>query len=303
MNAARSLLRTARIWIILVHVGLLIAPVNAQWDHQSGPPCDSAASDHREAVEQGMQLYDDLRAMNRVDPTDYFVLQIRLSEMPVTCAELSIWTLIELASQEALFFELARAPLGFGAGEDFAPLLEKWRAWARDFLAETDFPPEGLKTRFWLGSYSDYRGGGIEVGCASYLLPVDTAMPQGGRALAELALALSALFDPEQNHPDANVETVDWIKLLGLTVAGIHIDAGMAEIELGGRLRGIGTCGDAILEAQILQTVFQFAEIKRARITDGERNLRQVVDMSDMLSEEDLREYIYERAELDWLRG
>ena len=87
-----------------------------------------------------------------------------------------------------------------------------------------------------------------------------------------------------------------------MAVAGIHIDEGLAEIRLSGPLKGIGTCGDAILEAQILQTVFQFSDISRARITDSETNLRQIVDMSDRLSEEELKAYIYERENLDWLR-
>lgn len=292
----------ARIWIILAVVGLLISSVHAQRDYQIGPPCDSKESAHQEAVAQGMGLYEGLRAIHRLDPATYFDHHFRLLDMPLTCAELSVWAFIELVNLETLPFELARAPLGFGNSEDFAPLLETWRAWATDFLAETAFPPEGLKTQFWLGSHSKYQGQGIQVGCASYLLPVDLAMARGRDTFSELSLALSALFDREQNHPDADVETEDWIKLLGLTVAGIHIDEGLAEITLGGRLRGIGACGDAILEAQILQTVFQFSGILRARITDGETNLRQIVDMSDRLSAEELQAYIYDRDNLSWLR-
>ncbi len=176
------------------------------------------------------------------------------------------------------------------------PLLETWQAWATEFIADAS------TTQIWLGSFSNYQGRGIEVGCASYLLPVDIGLPRGRNTLAELSLALSALFDPERNHPDSDVETEDWIKQLGLSVAGIHIDEGMAEITLGGRLRGIGSCGDAILEAQILQTVFQFSDISRARITDGAINLWEVVDMSDRLSAEERRIYIYDRDDLSWLR-
>ncbi|MCY3832325.1 MAG: hypothetical protein OXG85_04875 [Chloroflexi bacterium] len=186
--------------------------------------------------------------------------------------------------------------LGIGSSEDLAPLLDKWQAWATAFVSAE------LKTRFWLGSFSNYQGRGLEIGCLSYLLPVDTGLTRGRNTLAELSLALSALFDPERMHPGGEVETEDWIKELGLSVAGVHIDAGFAEIALGGQLRGIGTCGDAILEAQILQTVFQFSAIERARITDGDMNLRQIVDMSDRLSEEELRAYIYDREDLYWLR-
>ncbi len=162
---------------------------------------------------------------------------------------------------------------------------------------------EEPKTQFWLGSFSNYQGQGIEVGCQSYLLPVDTGLARGRNTLAELSLALSALFAPEQRHPNSKVETEDWIKELALSVAGIHIDEGMAEITLKGPLKGIGSCGDAILEAQILQTVFQFSDIARARITDGETNLREIVDMSDRLSEEERAEYIYQRENLYWRRA
>lgn len=175
-------------------------------------------------------------------------------------------------------------------------LLAHWLDSAAEIVAAE------RKTQIWLGSFSNYKGRGIEVGCASYLLPVDIGLPRGRNTPAELSLALSALFDPEMSHPDSKVKTEDWIKALGLSVAGIHIDEGMAEITLGGQLRGIGSCGDAILEAQILQTVFQFPDIRRAKITDGERNLWEVVDMSDLLSAEERRAYIYDRAELDWLR-
>ena len=176
------------------------------------------------------------------------------------------------------------------------PLLETWQAWATEFVAAE------LKTQIWLGSFDNYKGQGIEVGCASFLLPVDIGHPRGSNTLAELSLALSALFDPARNHPDSDVKTEDWIKALELSVAGIHIDEGMAEIALDGQLRGIGSCGDAILEAQILQTVFQFAEISRARISDGERNLWEVIDMSDRLSAQERGAYIYDREDLYWLR-
>ena len=116
-----------------------------------------------------------------------------------------------------------------------------------------------------------------------------------------MRLALEAQFDPTQNHRTARTE--DWVKGLSLSVAGIHIDDGFAEITLGGELRGIGTCGDAIVEAQILQTIFQFSDIKRARVRDGSLNLRQIVDMSDKLGADALNAYIYHRADLDWLRG
>ena len=84
---------------------------------------------------------------------------------------------------------------------------------------------------------------------------------------------------------------------MGLFVESIQIDDGFAEVLLGGRLWGIGSCGDAILEAQIMQTIFQFDEIDRARVRDSAMNLRQITDMSDRFSQEALYNFVYTRAD------
>ena len=151
------------------------------------------------------------------------------------------------------------------------------------------------RIHYWVGSFESYGGAGVSVGCDSYLYPVDSGQAQTGDAADDMRVALEALFDPQQTHEFA--ETAAWLLDLGLRVESIDIEDGMAEIRLGGRLRGIGTCGDAILEAQIMQTIFQFAEIERARITDGVMNLRQITDMSDRFSQAELRDFIYTRAD------
>jgi len=266
------------------------------------PPCDSQNSAHREDVKSIIWLFDTIRGtdldvsnaseINSIANAEWLLANLGIAG----CAENFPLAAMVIMKFVAVVYEKADIQLDIGNSEDLAPLLEKWQEWATSFVSEE------LKTQIWLGSFSNYQGGGIEVGCESYLLPVDAGLARGRNTLAELSLALSALFDPARNHPAADVETEDWIKELGLSVAGIHIDEGMAEITLNGQLKGIGTCGDAILEAQILQTVFQFSDIVRAKITDGETNLWEIVDMSDRLSEEKRREYIYERENLNWLR-
>ena len=293
------------IGLLLFIICLCGAPLQAQTSQDlltELPTCDSQISSHREAVSILLEFHNALNEIERLnsasgnfDPT-FKILSLVLNSSFEECAESSQLSLLFIMKVVAVVNEKANIQLGIGNSDDLTPLLAKWQEWA------TGFVTADLKTQFWLGSFSNYQGRGLEVGCKSYLLPVDAGMARGDNTLAELSLALSALFDPERGHPDGNVETEDWIKELDLSVAGIHIDQGFAEIALGGPLRGIGTCGDAILEAQILQTVFQFSDIKRARITEGDMNLRQVVDMSDMLSTEELRAYIYDREELDWLR-
>ena len=150
--------------------------------------------------------------------------------------------------------------------------------------------------KFWVGSFSDYESQGIMVGCESYLLPLSTTIERGDDLVSDLQIALEALFDPEQNHPVA--ETEDWVKQLDLSVESISIVDGDAEVNLGGTLMGIGGCGDAILEAQILQTVFQFKTLERAKVTDGVTNLREATHtMHDVLSPEQRKNFVYTRPE------
>ena len=148
---------------------------------------------------------------------------------------------------------------------------------------------------YFVGSFEDYGGQRLIVGCDSFLYPVDTGSARGGDALHDMRLALEALFDPQAPHDIA--EPFDWILDLGLFVESIQIDGGFAEVLLGGRLWGIGSCGDAILEAQIMQTIFQFDEIDRARVRDSAMNLRQITDMSDRFSQEALYNFVYTRAD------
>lgn len=161
-----------------------------------------------------------------------------------------------------------------------------------------DAEPETIQ--FWVGTFEDYEADGIPYGCDSYLLLIDTEIARSGSPYIDLQAALEALFDPELDHPSA--ETEGWLKSLGLSVEEISLVEGEADIRLGGELNGIGGCGDAIMEGQLLQTVFQFDFIERAKISDGVTNLRQIVDMSDQLSQEELRAYVYDREDVDWLR-
>ena len=147
--------------------------------------------------------------------------------------------------------------------------------------------------QFWVGAYEDYEGEGIPYGCDSFLLPVDTDVTQSGHWHIDLPIALEALFDPALNQPEADTE--DWLKGLGLSVEALSLSAGMATVSLGGNLIGIGSCGDAIMEGQILQTIFQFDVIEGVKVMAGGRNLRTIVDMSDALSDEELRDFTYFR--------
>jgi len=125
---------------------------------------------------------------------------------------------------------------------------------------------------------------------------VDTGILRSDDTSRDLRLALAALFSPDQTHPVVE-NFFDWVKKLELVVEDISIQDGEARVLLAGGLMGIGTCGDAVLEAQIIQTVFQFETIERVMVTDGVMNLLEITDMSDLRSQEERANYVYTRPE------
>ena len=165
----------------------------------------------------------------------------------------------------------------------------------RDMLqpAATQSAADSETIKFWVGSDLDYQGRGKPVGCGSYLLPVDTGVERSAKIERDLQIALEALFDPARNH--LRVNTFDWIKQLGLGIESLSFREGAAQVNLSGTLLGIGSCGDAILEAQILETIFQFEIIAYAYVSDGVTNLWEIVDQSGRLTPEQRRHWVYER--------
>lgn len=165
----------------------------------------------------------------------------------------------------------------------------------RDMLlpAVTESAAHSETIKFWVGSDFNYQGGGKPVGCGSFLLQVDTGIARSADIEGDLQIALEALFNPARTHPA--VETFDWIKQLELGIESLSFREGAAQVQLSGTLLGIGSCGDAILEAQILQTIFQFDVVGYAYVSDGVTNLWEIVDQSGRLRPEQRRHWVYER--------
>ena len=159
--------------------------------------------------------------------------------------------------------------------------------------AEEGQAEEEKTIQFWVGTYEEYESESIPYGCGSYLFPVDTTMTRSGDTIEDLRLALEALFSPDLDHPEA--ETEHWLKGLGLSVEEISIVEGEAVVTVAGTLKGIGHCGDAIMEGQILQTVFQFESIERVKVSDGVTNLWEIIDLTGWFSEEYRDNYVYKR--------
>lgn len=123
------------------------------------------------------------------------------------------------------------------------------------------------------GNYSDRT---IPVGCDGWLAPIDTDTFATGDTARDVNMALTALFDPNRFNPSSAYDNL--LKDKNLFVRSVTINNGQANIEIGNQLMGIGTCADALMEAQIVRTVFQFADINSAKIIIGDQNLHQLTD-------------------------
>ena len=129
------------------------------------------------------------------------------------------------------------------------------------------------------------------VGCESYLFPILTDDFIGDDLSSNITLALTAMFDANRNLP--TVYNNFW-NTQSLTVESVEVNGGDVVVNIGGNMMGIGTCGDPILEGQMLQTIFQFDDVQTVKVVNDERNLRELVDMSGL---EPLTDYVYTRPD------
>ncbi len=144
---------------------------------------------------------------------------------------------------------------------------------------------------YWVGSETNASADAIPVGCDGYLIPIVTDDFIGEDVSQNIEVALTNLFDPNRNLPPV---FLNFLNTQNLTVESVEVNNGDAVVNIGGNMLGIGVCSDSILEGQILQTIFQFDEVQTIKVMNGDRNLRQYVDMSGIGP---LEGYIYTRPD------
>lgn len=134
---------------------------------------------------------------------------------------------------------------------------------------------------YWLASDTSQSDDSIEIGCETFLTPIETETAQSDDAAQNIEQALDALFTNSADAPYRN-----WWQPYSMSINEITVDdTQFAEISLSGDFLLIGTCGDAEIEAQILYTIFANSTIETARIMIDGENLAQTVDMSGQSDE------------------
>lgn len=147
---------------------------------------------------------------------------------------------------------------------------------------------------YWIISSIEESDKAIDVGCGSYIVPRKTPTTVSDDTLADLNTALRWLMTASPTERDGDhISNSYWLDQ-GLFIEHAEIHDGHADIDIGGVYHEVSDCIDSVLEAQFVQTVFQFDDIQTAKITNGETNFRQFIDTSGKLK---VADHIYARSD------
>lgn len=145
---------------------------------------------------------------------------------------------------------------------------------------------------YWVISSKSDHTRAIQLGCESYIVPRKTAMLYTDDTLADLNTAFRGLFLYNPDPENADNLMANYLRDQSLFIEQASLEDGHLTVNIGGELQGVGVCIDPVIEGQIIQTIFQFEDIERATVMNGDINLRQFVDMSGRPS---IQDHIYTR--------
>ncbi len=127
----------------------------------------------------------------------------------------------------------------------------------------------------------DNGASGVPVGCGDSGVVIMLSGSAGSRVQDNVRGSLEALFA----LGSASIGQSGLVNALAdsdLTVQNVTFDGSEAGVDLTGRLALVGTCGDARMEAQLVLTVFQYAQVETALIRLNGANLRGFFDQSGL---------------------
>ena len=158
-----------------------------------------------------------------------------------------------------------------------------------DSGSETGFLEIYLMSR---GDAGDY---GIPVGCGDSATIMETAEIVTGTLSEHVRAELQYLLDLDIGDPITATEgQVNPLFGQIIELREVIVTGDQVTIEMGGSLQLVGTCYDALLEAQLVMTALHYPQINSARIIVGGRNARQVFDTSGLVGPN----AVYTRADL-----
>jgi LysM repeat protein len=156
-------------------------------------------------------------------------------------------------------------------------------------------PPTASGSRLVLYYIVGDSGGtdAVPVGCDSYLIPARTAGPPTPDTAGDIRASLNMLLNATSTQVGQS-GLVNYWGGQGLSLTGVNVSGGRADIAISGNVSLAGACSDAAMEAQILLSVFSVPGVDRAYITIGGRNMKQLFYASGLVNADTL----YTRADI-----
>ncbi|QPC84694.1 LysM peptidoglycan-binding domain-containing protein [Phototrophicus methaneseepsis] len=174
-----------------------------------------------------------------------------------------------------------RIPSDVDAGDEwvFVVVLDNEETISEVFEVTTGTPTEEPdsnlfeRTNIYLIALEDAGATGEEIGCGDSLVPVEVAIEP---TIAPLTAALTYLFENnEQYYGQSGLYNPFYNS--DLSVDGIDIIGGNAQIELSGELSLAGACDNPRIESILQQTALQYSTIDSVDITINGEPLDQLL--------------------------
>jgi LysM repeat protein len=127
---------------------------------------------------------------------------------------------------------------------------------------------------YWLQT-NTRSPGSIVVACDAIVAPTQSTTARTADAATNIRNSLNALFTTGSSTNNL------WAGQ-GLSVQGVTVTNGRANITVTGGLSLTGACADGVMQAQFLLSVFGEAQVQSAYVTVDGQNLVQIFDMSGL---------------------
>ena len=149
----------------------------------------------------------------------------------------------------------------------------------RNSLSTPDTPETeiaGVEIPIWMGSEDPIDESSIAIGCGTYITPIEAGVTAPDDLAVHIQTSLETLF----NTPADDTLNNQWAEQ-NLTVDAVLVNPdGQVDITISGDFSLIGTCADAEMQAQILQSIFVDPAVDSAFVLINGDNLKRIFDMS-----------------------
>lgn len=126
----------------------------------------------------------------------------------------------------------------------------------------------------------------IIVGCDSYMTTIDTGIERTGNVSQDIETALNEMFTANTAFFEESVAITNFWGGGDFIAETNTFEGSRVNLDISGELLLQGACSDAVMEAQLLLTIFDNNLVEEAYITINGENMKQIFDASGTVAED-----------------